>query len=169
MSTEESSSSDEAKPLTPPSKDASKRLNCVMFRTTKRRVETVEEEYSEDSTESESEKNVPPPTKKVKKMPTVEKRLKKKRIRKLIPCDVCGAKQRNIWRHMKLYHSDDRASTSTETKKLSKKGYIVRVCPFKKCKATVERMRDHLVRKHKVANKSARLDALLTKATPVME
>lgn len=49
----------------------------------------------------------------------------------------------------------------------SKKGYIIKRCPYKGCLAVVDRMTDHLVRKHKLARKSYQLKRMQMKAEDV--
>ena len=49
----------------------------------------------------------------------------------------------------------------------SKKGYIIKGCPYKGCVAVVDRLTDHLVGKHNLVRKSFQIKRLLMKAESV--
>ncbi|CAC5419119.1 unnamed protein product [Mytilus coruscus] len=97
----------------------------------------------------------------------------KTRIRKAVRCEICGVPQQNIWRHMKRAHD---TAIQKEDKVKSPKGYItyicpalrrIKGCPATKCRKPVERLRDHLVRTHKIPNGSKQLINLMHKAEPL--
>lgn len=93
-----------------------------------------------------------------------------KRIRERKKCNDCGKFQKNIWRHMQRVHGT--YNSRVERKVVSPRGYVTRICPItrpKKCWAIVERLRDHLIRTHKIDNGSEKLKALMKKAKPVIK
>ena len=90
------------------------------------------------------------------------------RIRQRKQYSLCGSWQLNIWRHMHEMHGDDNKE-QTEEKVVSKRGYTIKICPIDECSTIVERLRDHLIRKHHIPNHSRQLIRLLQLATPLKQ
>ncbi|CAC5394912.1 unnamed protein product [Mytilus coruscus] len=90
------------------------------------------------------------------------------RYRPHVKCKICNTYQKNIWRHMRLMH-DSGKDIKEETKVVSKSGYVIRICPINNCGMIVERMKDHLVRTHKIKRHTKNLERLMKKAEPLTE
>ncbi|CAC5393034.1 unnamed protein product [Mytilus coruscus] len=139
-------------------------------RKTKKRK--VEEEMSPKSKTDEDMKPTlrAVPAKDEGKKPTLRVvPIKPRRNRKYVNCTECGTPQQNIWRHMQKVH---KTKVKKPKKVISKRGYVTHFCPFTsrktgKCQKIIERLHDHLVRKHDVKNGSKRLTTLLSMAIPV--
>ncbi|CAG2213102.1 unnamed protein product [Mytilus edulis] len=105
------------------------------------------------------------PKKKKTPLPKNSTTEKPKRLRQPQSCPHCRKTVINIWRHMKNIQKIP--SVPNEDFIRSKKGYIIKRCPYKGCLAVVDRMTDHLVRKHKLARKSYQLKRMQMKAEDV--
>ncbi|CAC5400111.1 unnamed protein product [Mytilus coruscus] len=90
------------------------------------------------------------------------------RYRPHVKCKICNTYQKNIWRHMRLMH-DSGKDIKEETKVVSKSGYVIRICPINDCGMIVERMKDHLVRTHKIKRHTKKMERLMKKAEPLTE
>lgn len=90
------------------------------------------------------------------------------RIRMAQKCDICEKYVINIWRHRKTVHGQA-TSTKIQNQIVSRRGYVVKVCPIKNCDAVVQRLRDHLVRTHNLIKGSDRIKRLIKKAVPVTD
>jgi hypothetical protein len=91
-----------------------------------------------------------------------------KRYRPYVKCQECGTVQKNIWRHRRLMHNKEK-DDHNESNVMGKGGYIIRICPYKYCGAVITRMKDHLVRTHKVERNTKKLDRLMKQAVPLIE
>ncbi len=94
---------------------------------------------------------------------------KKKRVRNAQKCNICGKYRVNVWRHKTDVHDIKGSTKRTDNILTSERGYIVKQCPVNKCDAVVERLKDHLVRTHKINKDSVQIKRLLKRAIPVKE
>ena len=79
------------------------------------------------------------------------------------PCRLCGKHITNPNRHLRDVHN---LNVPKPRKDLivSERGYIKRICPL--CSRSLERMRDHLARTHKITEKGS-LNRMMKEAKPV--
>jgi len=96
------------------------------------------------------------------------KEKKKARERKAVDCKICGKPQKNIWRHMNRQHPEGKEGKK-QTPVISKRGYIIKICPIVQCMKLCDNLKEHLVRSHHFKRDSEECKKLLANAEHLSE